>query len=87
MGPSSLMAGGAAERVAAHDHPYPVEHLDYANVGHSIFLPSLPTSVTIQVHPVNGVLNDLGGSPRETAHAAADSWARVIRFLGESLGR
>jgi dienelactone hydrolase len=87
MWPSSLMAGRAAERLAAHDHPYPVEHLDYANVGHSIFLPSLPTSVTIQVHPVNGVLNDLGGSPRETAHAAADSWARVIRFLGESLGR
>jgi dienelactone hydrolase len=85
MWPSSLMAGRAAERLAAHHHPYAVEHLDYANVGHSIFLPSLPTSVTIQVHPVNGVLNDLGGSPRATAHAAVDSWPRLVQFLGESL--
>jgi len=79
------MATRAAERLTAHDHPYPVEHLDYAGVGHSIFLPSLPTSVTIQVHPVNGVLNDLGGSPPEIAHADADAWRRVVRFLGESL--
>lgn len=60
-------------------------HLDYPNVGHSIFLPSLPTTMTTQVHPVNGVLNDLGGNPPDIARAAADAWPRVIRFLGESL--
>jgi dienelactone hydrolase len=85
MWPSSLMATRAAERLAAHRHPHRVEHLDYAGVGHSIYLPSLPTTVTVQVHPLDGTLYDLGGTPRANAHAAADSWPRVVRFLRESL--
>lgn len=87
MWPSSLMATRATERLAAHHHPYPVQHLDYEGAGHPIFLPGLPTTVTAQVHPITGTLNDLGGTPADTAHASADSWPRVVRFLGESLRR
>jgi dienelactone hydrolase len=85
MWPSALMAGRAAERLAAHNHPYPDENHAYAGAGHAIFLPSLPTTETLQVHPVHKNLNDLGGTPRAIAHASADSWPRVVRFLHDSL--
>jgi dienelactone hydrolase len=85
MWPSTLMAERAAARLAAHDHPYPVEHLAYPGAGHVIYLPSLPTTATAQVHPIDGTLYAYGGSPRATAHASADSWPRVVRFLRESL--
>lgn len=85
MWPSALMAERAAARLAAHNHPYPVTHLAYAGAGHAIFLPHLPTTVTASVHPIGGGLNDFGGTPAANAHAATNSWPRVVRFLAESL--
>lgn len=85
MWPSTLMAERVVERLAAHDHPHRFEHLAYPGAGHVIFLPYLPTTTTSAIHPVEGRLYAYGGNPRDTARASADSWPRVVTFLGESV--
>jgi dienelactone hydrolase len=86
--PSALSSEAARERLARHKHPYPYEHVSYAGAGHvfGMMLPYLPSTITKGHHPASGDTYVVGGNSRDNAFAAADSWARILRFLGESLG-
>lgn len=83
--PSTRLATIAEERLAEFNHPNPVRHLRYANVGHSISLPGLPTTVTTIRHPIRKQVFELGGEPQAQAAANRDSWQHVLAFLAESL--
>lgn len=83
--PSSFMAARVVERLRAHGHPHPVENLVYRGAGHTIGPPYAPP-VLAGYHSVAQRVYAFGGNPRDCAHADADSWPRVIRFLRESLG-
>jgi dienelactone hydrolase len=82
--PSALMAERVAARLAAHNHPYPVENLLYPGAGHAIAPPYAPPTLDV-FHPVSRRMLALGGTPAAGAHANADHWPRVVRFLTESL--
>ncbi len=84
MWPSFLFADMVIERLAAHHYPYPYEHLRYAGAGHIIGTPYLPTTVTASRHPVAGLVFAYGGNAKDSAHAQADSWSKVLAFLEES---
>ncbi len=77
----------AMERLAGHKHPYPYEHVSYPGAGHIFGMPPyLPATVTKGRHPQTGAVYLAGGNARDNAFAAIDSWARILSFLGESLG-
>jgi dienelactone hydrolase len=86
MWPSAQMAALVMERLTHHRHPYPDQHLSYADVGHSIGIPYFPTTVTRSRHSLIGKVYAMGGKAQASAAARADSWARVLAFLGEHLG-
>lgn len=79
--PSSLYGRMVVERLAAHQHPWPVEHLDFEGAGHSIVFPYVPTTQLAYAHPVSGRLSTSGGTPPANAHADEASWAGVRDFL------
>jgi dienelactone hydrolase len=83
--PSPALSEIAISRLAQHNHPYAYEHLSYDAAGHNIGLPYRPATVIEYRHPYSGLL-DFGGTPRDNAFAASDSWPRVLRFLQEALG-
>jgi pimeloyl-ACP methyl ester carboxylesterase len=86
MWPSALMADRVVERLTTRGHPYPVTHLSYDRVGHSVGAPpSLPTTVTDVFHPVARVVYTLGGNPPDIARANAESWQQVRAFFQEHL--
>lgn len=82
--PSALLSDIAMERLARHNHPHSYEHLSYEAAGNTIGLPYRPTTITRYRHPIGAML-DFGGTPAGNAHAEADSWPKVLRFLGEGL--
>jgi dienelactone hydrolase len=84
MWPSALMADRVASRLAARGHPYPVENLVYPGAGHAIGPPYAPPMLEV-FHPVSKRMMALGGTPAACAHADADHWPRLVRFLTESL--
>ena len=85
--PSGALSEVAMERLARHKHPYPYEHVSYPGAGHVFGLPPyLPATLTKARHPQTGAVYLAGGNPKDNALAAADSWSRILRFLGESLG-
>lgn len=79
--PSTRLSEMAVERLKAHDHPFPVEHLRYEGAGHMIAPPGYKpaTSWTRRF--------ELGGSRRANEFANADSWPKVIGFLEPSFDR
>ena len=83
--PSTRLANIAEERLAEFNHSYPVRHLRYRDVGHSITLPGLPTTVTTIRHPIRKQVFELGGEPQAQAAANRDSWQNVLAFLAEAL--
>lgn len=83
--PSSELSRIAVARLEQNDHPYPYEHLDYDGAGHVVFLPYHPTTVGY-TRVFSGMGLDFGGSPEANARASADAWAKMLRFLEESLG-
>ena len=85
--PSALSSEAARERLARHKYPHRYEHVSYPGAGHIFGMPYLPTTVTTGRHPVAGGVYVVGGNPKDNAFAAADSWARILRFLEESFGR
>lgn len=85
MWPSAMMADRVMERLAANNHPYHSVHLPYAGVGHTIGIPTGPTTMTTARHSVVGRLFALGGNARDIAIAQADAWAQVQYFLRENL--
>ncbi|WP_234192648.1 acyl-CoA thioesterase/bile acid-CoA:amino acid N-acyltransferase family protein [Pseudacidovorax sp. NFM-22] len=82
--PSSLYGRMVVERLAAHGHPWPVEHLDFEGAGHSIVFPYVPTTQLAYAHPVSGRLSTSGGTPAANAHADEASWAGVRDFLQQA---
>jgi dienelactone hydrolase len=85
MWPSSLFADMVVERLAAHHHPYPYQHLSYPGAGHLIGAPYLPTSVLASQHPLSDMVFAYGGNAKDSAFAQADSWPKVLAFLRQRL--
>jgi dienelactone hydrolase len=85
MWPSTVMADMALQRLTSNGHPYPDVHLAYPDAGHGIRPPHVPTTVTATLHPVDGSLYALGGTPQGNARANAESWPRVLAFLHDHL--
>jgi dienelactone hydrolase len=79
--PSTLYSRMVAERLARLQHPYPVEHLDFAHAGHAIVFPCVPTTQLVYAHPVSRRLSTSGGEPAANAQADQASWAAVLLFL------
>lgn len=83
--PSTGLSELAMRRLNAHDHTYPYEHLAYEDAGHFISVPYQPTSHFDAFEFMPGFTMKLGGTPAGNAHAAADSWPRILEFLDEGL--
>ena len=77
--PSTRMGEMVIERLRAHEHPFAYEHLRYEGAGHMITLPGYePESSWTQRY-------ELGGNREADEFANADSWLKVLDFLGEHL--
>ncbi|QBR02755.1 palmitoyl-CoA hydrolase [Paraburkholderia pallida] len=83
--PSSRYSRMVAERLAAHGHPHPVEHLDFEHAGHAIVFPYVPTTQLVYAHPVSGRVSTGGGEPAANARADEQSWAAVQAFLARAV--
>jgi hypothetical protein len=81
MGPSTEQAESIVARLAAHGFRYRVEHLRYADAGHSILPPYLPTPPRS-----GGQFWLMGGTPEGYLRADVASWERTLEFLRASLG-
>jgi dienelactone hydrolase len=79
--PSSRYGRMVVERLEQHAHAHAFEQLDFAQAGHSIVLPYVPTTQLVYAHPVSGRLSTTGGAPAPNAQADEASWAGVLRFL------
>jgi dienelactone hydrolase len=79
MWPSTRLSEIAIERLKAHDHPFPYEHLRYEGAGHMITLPNAepPVSWTSRY--------EVGGTREANEFANADSWTKVLSFLRRHL--
>ena len=85
---STVLSEVAMEHLTRHKHPYPYEHVSYPGAGHVFAMrPYQPATVTKGRHPATGAVYLVGGNPKDNALAAADSWARILRFLEEGFGR
>lgn len=81
MWPSALFSRKAVERLREKQFPHPFKHLEYAGAGHAILMPYVPLPSSEIVHPVDGRLYALGGTPEAQAHAIEDSWQKMLVFL------
>jgi dienelactone hydrolase len=79
--PSDDMARAVADRLAAHRHPFPVEHLSYPDAGHFIGPPYSATTATTTISPWTGQVMAFGGTAEANARASADSWPSVLALL------
>jgi hypothetical protein len=79
LSPSAHMGEMVMDRLDEHAFAYPHEHLTYAEAGHNLFAPYLPTTLA------NSGPTLLGGTPEADAAANADAWPKVLAFLEESL--
>lgn len=79
--PSSLASRIVLDALERHGHAAERLHLDYADAGHGITIPHLPSTEIERVHPVSGVHYSNGGTPRGNAEASADSFDRVCEFV------
>jgi uncharacterized protein len=79
MWPSTRLSEMAIERLKAHNHPFPYEHLRYEGAGHMITLPNAepPVSWTSRY--------EVGGTREANEVANADSWTKVLGFLRKHL--
>ncbi len=78
--PSTRFAEMAMQRLRAHDHPFPFEHLRYEAAGHLITLPGYEPKEDWRRRV------KLGGSRKANEFANTDSWPRVLGFLKKHLG-
>ncbi|MBN4666188.1 acyl-CoA thioesterase/BAAT N-terminal domain-containing protein [Pandoraea nosoerga] len=83
--PSSRYSRMVTERLAAHSHPYAVEHLDFEKAGHAIVFPYVPTTQLVYAHPVSGKISTGGGQPDANAIADERSWRAVLAFLARAV--
>lgn len=78
--PSTRFSEMVIERLEAHDHPFPYEHLRYEGAGHMIIMPNSEPE-TSQMERF-----EVGGSKEANEFANKDSWPKVLSFLKKSLG-
>lgn len=83
--PSAALTEFAVARLQRKGFAHSVEHLSYADAGHSLGWPNVSTMSTRFTHPVSGEAQNLGGSPAGTARAREDSWRRMLAFLRDKL--
>ena len=79
MWPSTRLSEMTIERLNAHDHPFPYEHLRYEGAGHMITLPNS------EPPPSWSSRYEVGGTREANEFANADSWRKVLDFLGKHL--
>lgn len=82
--PSSLYSKMVKDHLAAHHHPFPVEHHDWEGGGHAILFPYVPTTHLFYAHPVSRRLSTSGGTPAVNALANEQSWIAVQAFLARA---
>ena len=80
--PASPAGEEVMRRLGDARHPYASLHRSYSDAGHVILLPYLPTPPRARMGPWL-----TGGTPAGNAHADADSWPLVLRFLADALRR
>jgi dienelactone hydrolase len=77
--PSAELAAVAADRLTAHDHPWPHEHLTYPDAGHAIRVP----------YTLDGddpeATHRFGGTVAANSRAAADAWRSALSTLETGL--
>lgn len=78
--PSTRLAEMAMDRLRAHEHPFPFEHLRYEGAGHMLALPGYEPAESF------GRRLELGGSEEANEFANTDSWPKVLDLLKERLG-
>ncbi|MEJ7873113.1 MAG: alpha/beta fold hydrolase [Rubrobacteraceae bacterium] len=79
MWPSTRLSEMVVERLEAHDHPFPYEHLRYEGAGHMITMPnSEPEGPQME-------RLEVGGSKEANEFANQHSWQKVLGFLKRSL--
>jgi hypothetical protein len=61
------------QRLQRLEHPWPVQHLDFENAGHTILLPYIPTTYSVD------------GTPADNAVANEQSWLAVRQFLSAAV--
>jgi dienelactone hydrolase len=84
--PSQELSRVTIDRLRANRHPRPCELLSYENGGHMLVpYPYYPTTMRQFFLPTLGIWEGLGGTAEAAAHAAYDSWPRVISFLKREL--
>ena len=79
--PSTLLSEMAIGRLEAHEHPFACEHLRYEGAGHMIAPPGYEPATSWASR------FELGGGREANEFANADSWPKVLGFLGEALDR
>ncbi len=77
--PSTRLYETVVERLKAHDHPFPCDHLRYEGAWHLITLPGYKPEASWARH------HELGGSREANEFANADSWPKVLGFLEKHL--
>ena len=77
--PSTRLSEMVIERLQAHHHPFPYEHLRYEGAGHMISMPRSGQE-TPQARRFK-----LGGSQEADEYASTASWQKVLGFLKKSL--
>jgi dienelactone hydrolase len=85
MWPSAIFSRQVIERLEKKQFAHPYKHLEYAGAGHGILMPYIPLEPADIVHPVNGGLYALGGTPQPMAHAIEVSWQGTLAFLQSNL--
>lgn len=78
--PSETFSNMVAQRLHAHQHRWPVEHLTNPAAGHEIGFPYATSRGVVCLHPVSGLLMDFGGDVAINMQASVRSWARVMEF-------
>lgn len=62
-----------------------MEHLSYADAGHTLAPPYRPTTDASFVHPVSKDELSLGGTAMGRAHANEDFWPKTLAFLADAV--
>ncbi|GLV54672.1 acyl-CoA thioesterase [Dictyobacter sp. S3.2.2.5] len=75
MWPSTLFGEMIDERLTKYQYPYLHQHISYADAGHKIGYPYMPTTID----QARG--NAYGGTPAGNAYATEQSWQAVLTFL------
>ncbi|MCD5970993.1 acyl-CoA thioesterase/bile acid-CoA:amino acid N-acyltransferase family protein [Pseudomonas quasicaspiana] len=71
--PSALFSRMAYSRLKATGHPWPVQHLSFEHAGHTILLPNIPSTYSVD------------GTPAANAEANEQSWLAVKAFLDDAV--